>query len=102
MVNSTQPLGQQGPNPASSSAGQGAQQMTPVSSSQVKEIGYDAAKQELYVSWHSGKTSVYSGVPALVHQDLLHAPSVGKSLNMTVKPRYPHRYVEDAGSGEIG
>jgi hypothetical protein len=66
--------------------------MEAVQSSQVEALGYDAAKKELYVTWHSGKTSIYSGVPATVHQDLKHAPSVGKALNLNVKNRFQHRY----------
>ncbi len=102
MVGSTQPLGQQG-GPASSSgqAGQGLQ-MVPVRSSQVASVGYDAAKKELYVSWQSGKTSIYSSVPATVHADLMRAPSVGKHLNQTVKPLYAHRYASGMEHPDLG
>ena len=98
MVGNTVPLGQQNQPPASNQNKQGTPQMQPVRSSQVQAIGYDADKKELYVSWHSGKTSVYSSVPPAVHQNLLNAPSVGKAINLTVKHHYAHRYA----AGEIG
>mgnify|MGYP001614676642 CR=1 FL=1 len=64
----------------------------PVYSSNVQEIGYDEEKQELYVTWTRGKRSVYSGVPAELAADLVHAPSVGTMLNSEIKPYYAHRY----------
>jgi KTSC domain len=95
MVGTTQPLGQQGqPSGTSDQNSQSNWQMEQVRSSQVESIGYDADKQELYVAWLSGRTSIYSGVPKLVHQDVKNAPSVGKALNLLVKPRYQHRYAD--------
>lgn len=99
MVVNTQPLGQQGP--VQTSAEKAAPQMERVQSSQVDAIGYDPAKQELYVAWASGKTSIYSGVPALVHDDVRHAPSIGRALNLSVKNRYQHRYAPNDLGGAI-
>ena len=65
---------------------------TPVFSSQVSEIGYDAASGELLVTWKNGRQSAYSGVPEDVALALSKAPSVGQMLNTEIKPIYPHRY----------
>jgi hypothetical protein len=100
MVGNTQPLGQQGPTQASATKSQTGAQMEKVQSSQVDAIGYDEAKKELYVAWASGKTSIYSGVPKTVHEDVKRAPSVGKALNMNVKGHYQHRYATEHLGGE--
>ena len=63
-----------------------------VYSSNVSSVGYDAEKQEMYVTWIRGKTSIYSGVPEAVALDTANAPSVGSMLNSEVKPFYAHRY----------
>jgi hypothetical protein len=69
--------------------------MTPVNSSNAAAIGYDAAAKDLYVEWHSGKTSVYSSVPANVAADVQRAPSVGKAVNTILRGTYQHRYVDE-------
>ena len=64
-----------------------------VLSSNVEEIYYDSDTQEMAVTWHSGKVSVYSGVPEDVALDVSNAPSVGQAMNEKVKGQYDHRYV---------
>lgn len=63
-----------------------------VFSSNVSEVGYDAEAGELIVTWKSGKTSAYSGVPEDVAMKLANAASVGAMLNAEIKPFYNHRY----------
>jgi hypothetical protein len=70
----------------------------PVFSSHVHSVGYDAAKQELTVTWHkdgrAGRTSIYSGVPPHIGNAVVSAPSVGDVLHAHVKGIYDHRYRE--------
>ena len=68
--------------------------MTPVKSSHVTEIGYDAAKQELHITYRDGKTSIYSDVSPELHASLLASDSVGKALHKDVRGKFPHRYAE--------
>lgn len=64
-----------------------------VYSSNVSEVAYDADREELLITWKSGKTSAYSGVPEDVAQSCANAPSVGQFLNSEIKPMYAHRYI---------
>ena len=66
--------------------------MRQVFSSNVAEVGYDADTAELFVTWKSGKTSVYTGVPADVAQAAMTAYSVGQAIQQDIIPNYPHRY----------
>lgn len=66
---------------------------TPVHSSNVSSVGYDADSGELIIKWNSGKTSAYAGVPEGLALELSKAPSVGQMLNSQIKPIYAHRYV---------
>lgn len=66
--------------------------MLSVFSSHVNRIGYNAETNELHVEWDSGKTSVYSGVPAGVADGVMRSWSVGTALHNEVKDKYEHRY----------
>jgi len=66
--------------------------MTPVHSSHVDSVGYDATAQEMHVRWDSGKTSIYSGVPAELADEVLKSWSVGSALTEKVKSAFSHRY----------
>lgn len=63
-----------------------------VYSSNVQTVAYDADTSDLYVTWAKGRTSVYSGVPAELADQVANAASVGSMLNAEIKPYYPHRY----------
>lgn len=65
--------------------------MTPVDSSNIRQIGYDSATQDLYVEWIEGRTYVYSGVPEVTHQELMDAASKGSYINREIKPNYDCR-----------
>jgi hypothetical protein len=69
--------------------------MVSVFSSHVSEVNYDAETSELYVTWDSGKTSVYAGVPPDVADGAQTSWSVGEFLHREVKPKYSHRYLGD-------
>lgn len=66
--------------------------MQAVFSDAVDRIGHDPETQELYVTWKEGRTSVYTGVPQDVAQDVTNSWSVGKALRERVIPNYQHRY----------
>ena len=66
--------------------------MRSVFSSHVDRIGHDPETGELHVTWDSGKTSVYEGVPADVAHSMMNSWSVGTALRDQVKPNFKHRY----------
>lgn len=61
---------------------------TPVSSSNISAIGYDADSQTLEVEFKNGAVYQYSGVPPIEHEGILYADSKGKYLHANIKPRY--------------
>ena len=67
--------------------------MMSVYSSHVDRIGHDPETQQLFVQWQNGKTSVYSGVPAGVAQDVSNNWSVGQAVREQIIPNYPHEYM---------
>ena len=60
--------------------------MQPVTSSNVAAVGYDADTLTLAVEFLNGSTYHYSNVSEATFNDLLNAESVGKYLNMMIKP----------------
>lgn len=59
-----------------------------VDSSNIDQIGYDAAQMELHVIFKGGSLYVYSDVPAEVFDELQIAGSKGRYLNLRVKGVY--------------
>ncbi|MCJ7668218.1 MAG: KTSC domain-containing protein [Anaerolineae bacterium] len=64
----------------------------PVSSTDIRSIGYDPESQTLEVEFHSGGVYQYFGVPASVYSGLMSASSHGKYFHRHVKNVY--RYVK--------
>ena len=64
-----------------------------VYSSNVSEVGYDDQLEAMTVTWKSGKTSAYFGVPEEKAREIANAPSVGKAINQDIKDQYEHRYI---------
>jgi hypothetical protein len=60
--------------------------MHSVTSSNVKAIGHDG--KDLIVAFLNGRSYRYIDVPDNLLMDGLGAPSVGKWLNLAIKPRY--------------
>lgn len=58
---------------------------TPVSSSNLKAIGYDAQTRTLEVEFLNGGLYSYSGVPSSVHAGLMSASSHGSYFDAHVK-----------------
>lgn len=67
--------------------------MTPVDSTTLEKVGYDADSRELYLQFLSGSTYVYSDVSPETHQELLDADSIGSYFNREIKPNYAYRQV---------
>ncbi len=62
-----------------------ATQMTPVSSSNISSVGYDADTQTLVVTFNSGRTYRYGGVPESEYTNMLNANSVGSYFANSIK-----------------
>ena len=62
---------------------------TPVSSSNISAIGYDADNQVLEVEFTNGAVYSYSGVPTGECEGFMNADSKGKYLHANIKNRYP-------------
>lgn len=65
----------------------------PVSSSNLRSVGYDASSETLEIEFHSGGTYQYSHVPASVHQGLMQAESHGRYFHAHIKDVYAYRRV---------
>ena len=65
-------------------------QRTPVSSSNIRSIGYDAPTSILEVEFDSGDVYQYFNVPEHVYRNFLVASSHGQFLNDYI--RYSYRY----------
>ncbi|MCU1526885.1 MAG: hypothetical protein JWP75_648 [Frondihabitans sp.] len=65
--------------------------MTPVDSSNIVQVGYDPATQELYVEFLDGRTYVYSPVPDVTYDEFMNADSKGSYLNREIKPNFDCR-----------
>ena len=61
---------------------------TPVSSSNISAIGYDADSQTLEVEFTNGAVYSYSGVPSGEYEGFMGADSKGKYLHANIKDRY--------------
>ena len=63
---------------------------TPVTSSNINSIGYDAQSDILEVEFVSGDIYHYFNVPEHLYQSLMNAASKGQFLNENI--RYGYRY----------
>ena len=61
-----------------------------VLSSNVRSVGYDARTETLEVEFHGGHVYQYYGVPELVYEEMMRAPSKGRFLNFEIRNAYPH------------
>lgn len=60
-------------------------EMTPVQSSNLAAVGYDAATQELTIEFQSGQTYIYEGVDPGTYQALIYAPSLGSFFYRNIR-----------------
>ena len=64
-----------------------------VTSSNLKEVGYEPSTRALFIEFHSGDTYRYDGVPQHVVDELLSAVSLGAYHHQHVKNSYRHTKV---------
>lgn len=69
-------------------------EMQEVSSSNIKEVGYDESTQTMGVVFHSGNLYHFFNVPKDVYEELVEAPSVGRQFNSAIRDQYEY---EDKG-----
>lgn len=63
---------------------------TPVSSSNLRAVGYDAASRMLEIEFHTGGLYRYSGVSEATHRALMTAASHGSYFAANIKNVYPY------------
>lgn len=68
-------------------------QRTPVSSSNIAEIGYDESRRILEVLFKTGNVYQYFDVPLQEYQALMQASSHGQYLNANIKGRFRYARV---------
>jgi hypothetical protein len=68
-------------------------QRTPVSSSNIAEIGYDESRRILEVLFRTGNVYQYFDVPPQEYQALMQASSYGQYLNANIKGRFRYARV---------
>lgn len=66
-------------------------ELTPVQSSNVAAVGYDATKQVLYIQFkNNAKIYEHYGVPAETFAEMQTAASVGSFYARNIKGQYPN------------
>lgn len=63
--------------------------MPQVASSVISHIDYNAPARELHVTFASGRTYIYSGVPGEIYFQFCRAASKGDFFNTLIRDRYP-------------
>ncbi|MGH8647553.1 MAG: KTSC domain-containing protein [Gammaproteobacteria bacterium] len=67
--------------------------VTAVESATLRTIAYDESLTLLRLEFRSLALYDYFGVPPVVHEQLLHAPSIGACFNAIVRGCFPYRRV---------
>jgi KTSC domain len=70
--------------------------MPTVVSSAIARIEYDGLSHELQITFVTGNTYVYEGVPHAVYERFLEAESKGSFFNATIRDDYPFRHTRRA------
>ncbi len=65
----------------------------PVSSSNLRSVGYDPATMTLEIEFHSGAIYQYSGVPESVYEGLMSSASKGSYFHAYIRGRYQDRRI---------
>ena len=66
----------------------------PVSSSNIRSVGYEPETRILEVEFHGGRSYQYSGVPEGVYRGLMLADSKGSYFHKHIRERYPTRLLK--------
>lgn len=70
--------------------------MTPLKSSALQGADYDPATQTLIVTFTSGQSYTYAGVPSEVFRGLTTADSAGAYFQNTIRPSYEGTKMEES------
>lgn len=62
-----------------------------VESANLRAVGYHEDSLELWVEFNDDSTYIYDGVPAVVHAEMMEAPSKGSYLNRVIKGTFGFR-----------
>lgn len=65
----------------------------PVTSSNLKSVGYDPESAMLEIEFQDGSVYQYRGVPQNVHQALMAAASLGSFLHKHIRGKYSYHKV---------
>ena len=66
---------------------------TPVTSSNLRSVGYDPDTETLEVEFHDGGIYQYSNVPSNIHDALMSAPSHGTYFAANIRNSFSYRRV---------
>lgn len=66
--------------------------MVPVSSTNLRAVGYDPSTQTLRIEFHNA-TYDYYNVPSAVHSGLMNAPSKGQYHHQYIKNNYRYNKI---------
>lgn len=67
---------------------------TPIKSSNIKSVRYDAATKTMHVEFVGGKVYEYPGVPEDIHAAFASASSLGSHFAQHIRPLYLGRKLE--------
>lgn len=67
--------------------------MTPVLSSSLSAVGYDAAKSQLFIAFRDGTRYQYFVVPLAIFKELMAADSHGQYFDRFIRNRFPYQRV---------
>lgn len=65
----------------------------PVTSSNLRAVGYDPIARTLEIEFQDGTVYQYDGVPPDVHAGLMQAPSHGSYFHRNIMNRYQYRRI---------
>jgi len=63
-------------------------ELTPVRSTNLAAVGYDAVGSVLYVRFRNGSVYHFAGVPTATYTGLMSAASKGRYFNRNIRDRY--------------
>lgn len=67
---------------------------TPVSSSNLRSVGYDPDSATLEIEFHGGRIYQYFNVPQSIYKGLMNAASHGKYHHRKIKGRYRYQRIK--------
>ncbi len=68
-------------------------QRQPVSSSGLRDVGYEEDSRTLEIGFQNGRVYQYQDVPPIVHDELLTAASLGSYFQSRIRNQYRHRRI---------